>query len=59
MQVIIAIFKNKANVRRNETNLKSTLDCIRKSIESPCLDFTQESLHLRPEFFNRIQVWTI
>lgn len=35
------------------------LDRIRKSIQSPHLEFKQESLHLRPELFNGIQVRTI
>ena len=28
---------------------------VRKSIQGPCLEFTKESLHLRPELFNKIQ----
>ena len=35
------------------------LDCVRKSIQSPHLEFKQESLHLRPELFNGLQVRTI
>ena len=30
-----------------------------KSIQCPSLEFTQESLHLRPKFFNGIQIRTI
>ena len=39
--------------------MKSTLDCVRKSIQSLRLKFTQESLHFRPELFNGIQIRTI
>ena len=28
---------------------------VRKSIQGPCLEFTKERLHRRPELFNRIQ----
>ena len=39
--------------------MKSILNRIWKSIQRPRLEFTQESLHLRPKFFNRIQIRTI
>ena len=60
---LIAIFKNKANSRRNGNQpeqserrncLKSTSYRVRKSIQGPCLEFTKERLHLRPKFFNWI-----
>ena len=35
------------------------LDRVRKSIQSPRFEFMKESLHLRPELFNGIQVRTI
>ena len=65
--LFIAIFKNKAiaagmepawAVRRRNC-LKSTLYRVRKSIQGPCLEFTKERLHRRPELFNRIQIRTI
>lgn len=39
--------------------MKSVLNCIWKSIQRPCFEFTQKSLYLRPEFFNGMQVRTI
>ena len=38
---------------RRRNCLKSTLYRVRKSIQGPCLEFTKESLHLRPKFFKR------
>ena len=48
-----------ARAVRRRNCLKSTLYRVRKSIQGPCLEFTKESLHLRPELFNRIQIRTI
>ena len=36
--------------------MKNTLDHFRKILRSPRLEFSQESLHLRTEFFNKVQV---
>ena len=56
--LLIAIFKNKATNCKNGTNLSSQKEKtskgmsnrVRKSIQSPRLEFAQESLHLRPDF---------
>ena len=56
--LLIAIFKNKANNCKNGPNLSSQKEKtskgmsnrVRKSIQSPRLEFAQESLHLRPDF---------
>ena len=44
---------------RDSHRVKSILNRIWKSIQRPRLEFTKESLHLRPKFFNGIQIRTI
>ena len=48
-----------AGTIRDSNSVESILNRIWKSIQRPRLEFTKESLHLRPELFNRIQIRTI
>ena len=48
-----------AGTIRDSNSVESILNRIWKGIQRPRLEFTKESLHLRPKFFNRIQIRTI
>lgn len=48
-----------AGTIRDSNSVESILNRIWKSIQRPRLEFTKESLHLRPKFFIGIQIRTI
>ena len=48
-----------AGTIRDSNSVESILNRIWKGIQRPRLEFTKESLHLRPKFFNGIQIRTI